>query len=238
MLDFDGTLAPLREDRYRVEPYPGVRRRLELLRDSRATRLAIVSGRPAREVVALLGLEPAPEVWGVHGFERRDPAGGIERPGLDPATAAALDRAAEGARGLLPAECVERKAAAVAFHWRALPREEAERVRGVLSGRLGGESALELRPFDGGLEARVPGIDKGSAVRRLLATVAPRAPVAYLGDDLTDEDAFAALPADGLAVLVASTPRPTLARLRLVPPAGVLAFLDRWIDACMEGARG
>lgn len=237
LLDFDGTLAPFSEERDRAAPYPGVRRRLTALGADRVTRLVLVSGRAAQEVVALLDLEPAPEIWGVHGFERRDPAGGVERSGLDPATATALDRAAETAADLLPPDRVERKTAAVAFHWRGLSSERAELARSELAARLAG-SSLELRPFDGGIEARVPGIHKGSVVERLVAEAAPGSPAAYLGDDLTDEDAFAALPEDGLAILVGASPRPTLARVRLVPPEDVLAFLDRWIDACMKESRG
>ncbi|RME26788.1 MAG: trehalose-phosphatase, partial [Candidatus Zixiibacteriota bacterium] len=52
-----------------------------------------------------------------------------------------------------------------------------------------------------------------------------------LGDDRTDEDAFAALSSRGLKVLVRSEPRETAADLRLVPPDELRSFLDRWLEA-------
>jgi trehalose-6-phosphatase len=71
-------------------------------------------------------------------------------------------------------------------------------------------------------------VTKAAAVETLLAeTPEPRA-VAYLGDDLTDEDAFAALSGRGLAVLARTEPRPTAADWRLDPPAELLDFLERW----------
>jgi len=83
----------------------------------------------------------------------------------------------------------------------------------------------------GGLELRVVGIDKGRAVDQILAGSPPEAAAAYLGDDLTDEDAFAALSGRGervLTVLVREEWRPTRAEVWLRPPGGLLAFLGRW----------
>ena len=54
---------------------------------------------------------------------------------------------------------------------------------------------------------------------------------AYLGDDLTDEDAFDAIKRKGLAVLVRKEERITRADIRLTPPEELLAFLDRWLSA-------
>jgi trehalose 6-phosphate synthase/trehalose 6-phosphate phosphatase len=68
-------------------------------------------------------------------------------------------------------------------------------------------------------------------VRRLLAESGPDAAVFYLGDDATDEDAFAVLKNRGISVLVRPEPRPSRADWHLVPPAELLAFLDRLIAA-------
>ena len=75
-----------------------------------------------------------------------------------------------------------------------------------------------------------PGVkwDKGSAVRTLLAELAPGAAIAYLGDDLTDEDAFHAIGDRGLRVLVRPEQRPSAADIWLRPPEELLAFLGRW----------
>ena len=96
---------------------------------------------------------------------------------------------------------------------------------------------LEIFPFDGGLELRAPGRSKGDAVSELIggAPGAPGTPVAYLGDDGTDEDAFRVLgelDEGGLSVLVRSAWRPTLARVWLRPPGELMEFLSRWHEAC------
>ncbi|HSM51613.1 MAG TPA: trehalose-phosphatase, partial [Thermoanaerobaculia bacterium] len=88
----------------------------------------------------------------------------------------------------------------------------------------------ELLPFAEGLELRADGIHKGRAVAALLAEMPPGCAVAYLGDDRTDEDAFAALPPGGLGLLVAERPRPTRATAWLRPPGELLGFLDRLLE--------
>jgi trehalose-phosphatase len=100
---------------------------------------------------------------------------------------------------------------------------------------IGREAGLVLHPFDGGLELRAKGWDKGDAVRAVLATEPAGAAAAYLGDDLTDEDAFAALDTlaaegrvRGIGVLVRGERRPTRASAWLRPPEQLLGFLDRW----------
>jgi len=55
---------------------------------------------------------------------------------------------------------------------------------------------------------------------------------AYLGDDLTDEDAFYAIKGKGFSVLVRREWRPTIADVWIIPPEELLSFFDRWIEAC------
>ena len=73
-------------------------------------------------------------------------------------------------------------------------------------------------------------------VERALTELGDGAAIAYLGDDATDEDAFAALGERGLSVLVAPRPRPTFARAWLTAPVEVLEFLADWAAACSRGA--
>ena len=54
-------------------------------------------------------------------------------------------------------------------------------------------------------------------------------PVAYLGDDLTDEDAFVAVGSQGNSILVRGEIRASFARFWLRPPEELLVFLDAWI---------
>ena len=132
-------------------------------------------------------------------------------------------------------ERLERKSAAIALHWRGLSEIEHERLEGSIGRRwrrLAEAHGLDLRPFDGGVELRHPGRNKGDAMNELLASM-PNAAVAYLGDDETDEDAFLALVAAGdrgLPILVAERDRPTAARARLNYPE-VLVFLREWLAA-------
>ena len=90
---------------------------------------------------------------------------------------------------------------------------------------------MELLEFDGGIELRMPGHDKGDAVRTILEEIGPEVPVAYLGDDLTDERAFLALRGVGLSVLVQPQWRKTAASLWIRPAEGVREFFTKWLQA-------
>lgn len=239
LLDYDGTLAPFRVARDQALPYPGVRRRLAALRERTATRLVIVSGRTVADLLPLLGLEPHPEIWGCHGWERLLPGGEYRLGALPAAARTALDTAAAwvAARGLEAHS--ERKPVSVTLHWRGLEPRAAEQLREAAMSAwspLAAQGGLELHGFDGGLELRHPGQDKGSAVREVIDEVPAAAAIAYLGDDLTDEDAFRALHDRGLSILVRSTHRESAADLWLRPPEELLAFLDGWI-AHTEGKK-
>lgn len=239
LLDLDGTLAPFETDRSAVTPYPGIRGVLRQIIATGRTRLAVVSGRGVEDLRRVLDLEPAPDLWGGHGWERIDAAGASWRREVPADAGAALDRAAEALTALELGDRIERKYASLAVHLRGLAPREAERVRAAADAAIASASsdAVSSHAFDGGLEVRVQGWDKGDAVRSILASEPGRAAVAYLGDDETDEDAFRALrqaEASGqavtLAVLVRPEPRATDASHHL-EPAGVLAFLRRWRDA-------
>jgi trehalose 6-phosphate phosphatase len=144
----------------------------------------------------------------------------------------ALDQAGFGAQ-------VERKPASLAAHWRGLPPAAAEKVEQVArdAWRSAGERAgLQLLSFDGGIEVRSDSIHKGHAALHMLMRF-PTATAAYLGDDTTDEDAFAALRGRGLTLLVRAEPRPSQAAYWLRPPQDLLAFLDAWIHAAERAVR-
>ncbi len=122
MLDYDGTLAPFQVRRGRALPYPGVAAALKELVDDGGTRVVIVSGRRAEEIVPLLALERHPEIWGCHGWERLLSVGDISVQRPSASDAGALDEAARAARNfVLGAARIERKTASIALHWRGLP---------------------------------------------------------------------------------------------------------------------
>ncbi len=235
LLDYDGTLAPFNSERDRAFPYPGVTEVLEsILRCSRC-RLVLITGRDIKDLSQVFRLEHTPEVWGCHGWERLMPDGQYTCPKLQPIHAAGLEETIAWAdvRGL--GQYCERKSASIAIHWRGLDAgsissimAEAESGWGEISGRTG----LELHRFDGGLELRAPGTDKGIAVDAILGESGGKVPAAYLGDDRTDEDAFRAIHSKGIGILVAVESRETSADIWLTPPDELLNFLNRWYHAC------
>jgi trehalose-phosphatase len=233
MLDYDGTLAPFRPERDEAIPYSGVRERLARLVASVRTRTVLVSGRAVDDLVPLLGLPQLPEIWGSHGAERRLPDGSREAVDLSPSIRTGLVQIEQWAVRNNFDDSLERKPAALAFHWRKLPADSAATLKQAVLAAWSetvGRFGLHLREFDGGLEVRPADTTKAIAIHSLLHATPADTLAAYLGDDLTDEDAFGAMVDHGLSVLVRKEKRSTLADLWLVPPADLLAFLDRWLE--------
>ena len=232
MLDYDGTLAPFNVRPECAIPYPDVAAMLEQIVDSGRTRVVIVSGRPAHELPPLLGLSKSPEIWGSHGWERLLPDGRriVEEPQRE--ARAALEQAAEAIRTVMPEGArLEEKLASIALHWRGMPQAVAAQLRAAAETQW--QSALrtksvETLPFDGGIELRAIGCNKQYAVKAVLAETADGSAVAYLGDDLTDEDAFRAVKPRGIGVLVRPEFRETGADVWLRPPHELTAFLEHW----------
>ena len=239
LLDYDGTLAPFSVDRDQAVPYDGVRNALQNIVNVGRTRMVIVTGRNAYEIGPLLGLQPPPEVWGAHGLQRLRPDGSCEMPRIPGEVAQALDDARRWLTYQGLQDLAEIKPGSIAVHWRSVGETVASEVRfRVLLGwfPIAQRDALKLLEFDGGVEMRTADLDKGDAVRTILAEVGPDVPVAYLGDDATDERAFQALEdqaleGSGLTALVRPTPRRTSAEVWLRAPEDLLEFLTRWARA-------
>jgi len=234
LLDYDGTLAPFLVDRQRAVPYPGIIPVLQEIADTGRTRLVIITGRNAHDIDPLLEIRPFPEVWGSHGLQRLRPDGTVEMPELDPKALQALEDAERWLSYQGLHHMAEPKPGSIAVHWRALDENSAIQLRGrILLGwfPIAERASLTVLEFDGGLELRVPDKDKSDAIRTILQEIGPQVPVAYLGDDVTDEPAFRAMQR-GLTILVRREPRKTAARAWLKPPEELLQFLRQWRDAC------
>jgi trehalose-phosphatase len=237
LLDYDGTLAPFCLNRQQAFPYPGMTVLLQEIIDNGRTRVVIITGRNAHEVGPLLAVHPIPEIWGCHGLERLRPDGTYETPRVDEPVRRALDDADRWLRYQGLHNRAEFKTGAVAIHLRGLDEATTEEARSrVLLGwaPIAQSTPMELLEFDIGIEMRMPGRDKGDSVRTILDEVGPDAPVAYLGDDATDERAFLALGTRGLSVLVRPEWRATAAAVWIKPPEGLRDFLTQWLHACRK----
>jgi len=240
LLDYDGTLAPFRLDRFEARPWAGVRELLTGIQRQGRTRMVIITGRPAHEIAPLLGLDPALEVWGLHGAEHLGPDGQRELEYGSLAAQNILNNLRETLNANSLGGRFEDKANGVVMHWRGASPSKArliEKKACALFEPFAGNNGLFLLEFEAGVELRV-GSDKGGAVAKILAEADANGqgagPVAYLGDDFTDEAAFRAVNSagpHGLSVLVRRQSRETAAQVWLRPPADLREFLQRWLLA-------
>jgi trehalose-phosphatase len=236
LLDYDGTLAGFRVDRFQARPWAGVRQLLQQIQSRGRTRMVVISGRPAAEIAPLLRLEPPLEAWGLHGAERLYPDGRRELQQAPPATQAKLEQLKQSLRHDSLGGLFEDKANGAVMHWRGHSRKTAEQIERrtrELFEPLAHMEGLALLEFESGLELRA-GRDKGGAVDAILAERGTTGPVAYLGDDLTDETAFRAVNRAApphVSGLVRRAWRETAADLWLRPPADVREFLELWLRA-------
>ena len=246
-LDFDGTLSPIVDDPERAHIHPDARDVLVgLAREVRA--VAVITGRPARQVLDLGGLEEVGtaiaesgselHVFGQYGNERWSSTRRRIVSPRPPRGLATFER--ELPRVLrthdVASAYVEDKGLAVAVHTRRLPDPEAAFAALLEPLRdLAAQHELTVEPGRNVIEERSPGMHKGLAVRTLVEELAARA-FLFAGDDLGDLEAFEALDelaADGLATLrVCSASREQSALVPLsdvvvTGPEGVLELLAR-----------
>jgi trehalose 6-phosphate phosphatase len=226
--DFDGTLADLVERPDAVQVPADRLRWVGHLATGSGGALAVISGRPIAEIDHFLQPLQLPAA-GVHGAERRAADGQwrrVEAPDLTP-LADELAAWCVGQPGLL----LERKAAALALHYRLAPEREAA-CRRVMAGAarrlpsmvlLHGKCVFELKPAQ---------VDKGRAIESFLTEhpFVNRRPW-FFGDDRTDEAGFSAVLArGGVAVKVGFGE--SLAPWRLADPAAV----GGWIEATLAAS--
>jgi trehalose 6-phosphate phosphatase len=192
-LDFDGTLAPIVKDPTTSRPIEGA---IEVISElARAgARIAVITGRDAATALDLGGFAEVPDivVAGLYGAESWQ-HGELDTP-EQPAVIDAL-------RAQLPAVVatvdddiwIEDKRLSLVVHARRAARP-AEAIAAVRPGveALAGQLGLETHDGKGILEIRLPGFDKGTALRQLVDRVGPSA-VLFAGDDVGDVPAFEAV---------------------------------------------
>lgn len=232
MLDYDGTLAPFHRERMNAVPYAGVREALVNLLQAGHTHLAVVSGRPIAELDRLLQPPSGIDVWGSHGWERRTPAGDHTIWPISGYAMEALTQAEDRIRPFVPDDSIEVKTGAVVIHTRALDGQTHARIGHAVVRQweplIDSAEGIEMREFNKGFEFRVTTRTKATVVETLVSELPRGTHFAYIGDDYTDEDAFAALPKGGWPILACPAPRESRAQWRLTTPDGVLRFLQDW----------
>lgn len=237
-VDFDGTVSPIVDDPAEAEPLPAAQDALETLAGLAGTTVALVSGRALADLAGRSGLGPPVRLVGGHGVEMDDlaaelPLGGAQ---LLARLRTRLQTLSDGVPGVL----IETKSASVAIHVRQADRRDAARVTdAVLAGPATWDGVHVLKGKEV-VELAVLAPDKGAALARLRTQSSAEA-VVYVGDDVTDEAAFAALSETDVGIKVGTGT--TLAAFRVDDPHDVtellahLAALRAWnLDAGADGA--
>jgi alpha,alpha-trehalase len=239
-LDYDGTLTPIVERPEQADLSPEMRAILKELA-GRCT-VAIVSGRGLKDVqerVALDNLYYA----GSHGFEIDGPGQDRIRNERGSEALPALNAAENELRSRLAdihGALVERKKYSLAVHYRRVAPEQAETVANTVDEILEGHDGLRKGHGKKVFELQ-PDVDwdKGRAVLWLMERLGLHSEAVrpiYIGDDVTDEDAFRVLQEQGVGIVVhGGEERTSYARYGLVDPEEVLTFLENLSVAISGG---
>jgi trehalose 6-phosphate phosphatase len=232
--DFDGTLSEIVKNPDAARLVEGAADALTSL--TAQCPVAILSGRDLADVRQRVGL---PGIWyaGSHGFELTGPDGAHHENAEAAASIPVLEEAAAGLAdqlGDIPGVVVEHKRFGVAAHYRNAARDRIGEVAAAVR-NAGQRTALRVTTGREVIELR-PNVDwdKGKTLRWVLDYIrdddqpGPLLPI-YLGDDITDEDAFDAVHDDGVAIVVRHTDdgdRATAANYALDNPEQVREFTE------------
>lgn len=232
LTDFDGTLVPHLNNPDRVKLPSLVRRLLQSLAGGDRTLAGIVSGRSLADLLPRVGVDG---LWivGNHGFEIRDPAGKETRFFEDREVALldrVLDELVRETAGV-PGVHLEHKGPIIALHFRRVEvARVAEVQRAFCRVMERHRQQLMMGHGDQVFEARLRSArNKGTAVRQIRRELPPGTLVIYIGDDLTDRDAFRELQGVGITVEVGK-PLSGLALYSLPDPTAVWEVLQRTVS--------
>jgi trehalose 6-phosphate phosphatase len=225
-LDFDGTLTPLRPRPEDVRLSTHMRRVISMLKRNPRFRVVVISGRRQADVRARMRI-PGVRYLGLQGWEGRE---GFRSSAIPEETRKLLELLKWQARQVVretPSAWLEDKGMVMTIHHAEASEKDVLRIRAEMAsamesvnGRfrtMAGERSFELAPA--ALE------DKGVAALREWGSVSRAALPVFIGDDVMDEPAFAAL-AQGITVRV-GRPASTHAHYRLSDVTEVRAFLER-----------
>ena len=240
-LDYDGTLTPIVPRPEDAVLAPAVRKTVAVL--AKACTVAIISGRDLADVRKLVGVDGIVYA-GSHGFDVAGPQGSLagsnERDGFLPMLAQAEGELKEAMAGIAGSQ-LERKKYSIAVHYRNVADADLARIEALVADTLA--RYPKLRDLPGkkvhDLQPRI-NWDKGKALFHVLGMLEldrPDVLPVYIGDDITDEDAFAALRGRGVGIVVRDEPRPTTATLALDSPAEVHRLLAALLARLQGGTQ-
>ena len=229
-LDYDGTLTPIVQ-RPELAVFPKAVKEI-VQRIARRVKVAILSGRDLDDVRRLVGMENI-FYAGSHGFEIAGPGGWHLEARQATEFVPSLDRAEQALHEYLDRVAgvlVERKRFSVAVHYRLVKPGDLARVKRAVEKTIAAHPDLRLTAGKKVYELR-PACDwhKGKALLWLLDALELNSPSTlpiFIGDDITDEDAFEALDDRGIGVVVRSKVRPTAAIYALEDTEQVRRFLE------------
>jgi len=210
--DFDGTLSAIVDDPAKARPVDGAFAALAALADRYAV-VAVLSGRPLDFLDGLL--PPAVVVSALYGLERSRNGERTDHPSAGAWREVIADVAAAGQASAPSGALIEPKGLSLTVHYRTRP-DLADAVQAWAAGQAA-RTGLEVRPAKMSVELHPPiRVDKGTAVLELAAGLGA---VCFLGDDVGDLPAFAALrmlagrgvTTAGIAVRTSETPDEVLA---------------------------
>lgn len=223
--DVDGTLAAIQSRPEAVFIPEQVIAQLQQLSALSQGALALVSGRPIEQLDALAAPWYGPAA-GVHGAERRDAEGNLQRISLPVEVEQSLRTELQDAMASWPGTQLEVKGMAFALHYRQAMQHEQDVMR-LAEQSVKRFPGLALQPGKCVVEIKPAGIDKGAAISDFMEQppFAGRTPV-FIGDDLTDEKGFLAVNArQGVSIKVGEGS--TQAHYRLHDVDAVYGWLER-----------
>ena len=235
-LDFDGTISELTNDPWQAVPLPRAKKTIaELARHPEKLTLAIISGRDLDTLLGLLGLRDGLLFAGTHGLEfigrdgARRFAPGVEQCVED------LARVREFVARSIPKDrgfILEDKSLALTVNYRNARPDDAREALAAFDDFVSHRPTLQLLHGKMVHEAIPRGIGgKGEAIRFFIRDAGADGPqTTYFGDDLTDEDAFHALLAQGGIGVLVGAERPSFAQYRVEGPAEVTEMLENLLS--------
>ncbi len=236
--DYDGTVTPIVSHPKDAQLSEAMRNMLIKL--SNQCTLAVISGRGLNDIKSLVGIKGI-HYAGSHGYEIEGPSIKMEyKPALEfVETFDALEKELTEVLAKVEGALVERKKFSIALHYRNVSTREADLVEKAA------DSAVKKYPkirksFGKKVYELQPDLDwnKGKALEWLIEELHIEkrgSKIFYIGDDITDEDAFSAIKTYGIGILVGSQARTTGAQYKLRDTDQTLRFLEILSSSIQNG---